>query len=144
MIPKIALFSILTTGCFCLFVAGPAAIGETADDVGKSRDQAIPFRSDHKFSPWLRPSEFATWLKKMPDGQYLMVIQGAPVQGDGVDYRALLMEKPTKATKSEFVYGVKKIEFDRRHEELRKKGYVLIQHHVVQLYSHQAVWLKND
>jgi hypothetical protein len=121
---------------------------EVKEEVAKAHDGVVPFgKQQTRFSQWIRPGDFELQLEKISDKRYPMVIEGGPLEGDGVVYRMLLMDKPTRGLQSEFVYGVKEREYDQRHQELHKKGYVLIQHQVVQLISfkaHQAVWVKND
>lgn len=120
---------------------------EVKVEVAITHNGVVPFGSHREFSQWQRPGEFELSVKKIPDKQYPAVIQGAPLEGDGVQYRVLLIDKPTKNFQSSFVYGVKASEFDQRHEQLEKNGYVLIQHQVIQLMAfkaHQAVWVKSD
>jgi len=120
---------------------------EVKEEVAKAHDRVVPYGKHRKFSQWLRPGDFELRVKKISDKQYPVVIQGQPLVGDGVGYRVLLMDKPTEGFQSEFVYGIKKSEFDQRHAELHRNGYVLIQHQIIQLFglkAHQAVWVKSD
>lgn len=106
----------------------------------------IPYGEYPEFTRWLKQPDFAVRLGKLPDNLYPIAVQGGPLEGDGVVYRMLLVQKPTKDFRSEVVYGAKESEFGARNEELQRNGFVLIQHQTVQLFSfkaHQAVWVKN-
>lgn len=66
-----------------------------------------------EFSHWHRPDNFDDLIEKMSDDQYPIAIQAGPLEGDGVVYRVLLMDKPTKGLQSEFVYGVQEMNAQR-------------------------------
>lgn len=113
---------------------------------GQAHAEQVPYTEHQKFSGWLQTAEFETLLKKTKSTQYPIVIQAGALLGDGVVYRVLFVDKPSKAFQHEMVYGVSEKECKQRNRQLADKGYTLIHHQAVQLMAgkaHQAVWVKN-
>jgi hypothetical protein len=80
-----------------------------------------------------------------PKTHYPIIIQGGAIPGDGVTYRAIFAEIPSKDFQHVALHGLQTAQYEKKMKELSAPGYVLIYHQQFMAkggLTHQAVWVK--
>jgi len=109
--------------------------------------EKTPYSKTNDFSRWFGADEFVQVLNDIPPNKYPMIIEAAPLVGDGVVFRVLVKPKPSNNFKYRLAYRASENAFIKKNEAYSKLGFTLIYHQKVQLMpgkGHQAVWVKND